>query len=111
MKLSKEPEKVMTIIKKHGLSFTTNQLQEWLSTHSIDYRNYIRVSSVKKLFKNHDSSKEFSLILRVMLQAFINEDSLCCYLTSRKLKKELMLHSLKSIRNIYLDLFVEKEQE
>jgi hypothetical protein len=44
-----------------------------------------------------------------MLKMFIDEESLCCYLTSRKIKRDAMPCNLLSIRSIYKELFDDEQ--
>jgi hypothetical protein len=63
------------------------------------------VPHAKKLFCNNtDEKRSYSKALRVIFKNFINEESVCCYLTSRKIKKEAMKLNLSVVRTIFNDL-------
>jgi hypothetical protein len=86
-----------------------DEFAEWIREARIDYRNYIRVPSVKKLFHVGAKLREYGRILRVLLKLFLDGESLCCYLTSRKIKKQAMPYNLTSIRSICTELFATEE--
>jgi hypothetical protein len=47
----------------------------------------------------------YSLALRVIFKNFLDDESVCCYLTSRKIKKDTMKLNLSVIRTIIHELF------
>jgi hypothetical protein len=70
----------------------------------VDYRNYIRLPTVKKLFSETKTTKEHSKLMRILLKQFIDDEAINCYWTSKKLRKDIMGHNYHSIRSIFKEL-------
>jgi hypothetical protein len=75
-----------------------------MKSRKIDFRNYIRVPSIKKMFIGDETTKDYSKVLRILFQDFLQKESLICYQTSRKIKKESMPSNYRSIREIYNEI-------
>jgi len=73
----------------------------WLESKAINHKNYIRLAKVSKMFMGGKINFEHSKMLRILLAEFVNKEALCCYLTSRKTKRDLMVYNGLSMRMIY----------
>ncbi len=76
------------------------EFKEWLDIHEVDHRGYVRMPEVKPLFVADRNSKEETKIMRVLLKDFLQREALCCYLTSKKIKRQAMPHNLRCIKNL-----------
>lgn len=76
----------------------------WLEGQRVDFRNYIRVPTIKKLFMGRHSTQAHAQLLRILLKDFLHNEALPCYMTSRKIKKEAMLFNYRSIRTIFNEI-------
>jgi len=64
----------------------------------------IRLAKVNKMFMGGKINFEHRKMLRILLAQFVNKEALCCYLTSRKAKKDLMINNGLSMHMIYKEL-------
>lgn len=97
-KAAHSSQSIQTIIQKHGLNISLEQFLGWYQHHNIDFRNYIKVSSIRPMFLGHALCNEHAKIMRVLLKEFIRNEALPCYLTSKKIRRGVMEHNLTSLR-------------
>lgn len=74
----------------------------------MDYRNYIRIQSIRKLFVHDEFTYEHSMIMRILLQDFLNKEAIICFTTSRKATKRVMTYNLISVRGVINEILVGK---
>lgn len=113
LELKKESQNqlIANIIIKYRLSISESDFLDWLETNRIDYRNYVRVPSVQRLFVGCDRTQDHAKILRVLLFDFLQKEAISCYLTSKKIKKEAMEFNYRSIRHIFNEILNRVEEE
>lgn len=62
---------IRSIIEQRELSLTFDEFKSWYEKNRVDYRNYIKIRTVKKLFKNALFVKEQTLIMRTLFKEFL----------------------------------------
>lgn len=72
-----------------------------METNKVDHRNYVRVPSIKKFFVDQQFVREHTKIMRILLKDFLQREAVLCYLTSKKVRKEAMVHNYESTRCIF----------
>jgi hypothetical protein len=99
------PRVILEIIRKHQLDIALDEFILWLENTKTDYRNYIKISSIRSLFLGQDFVQEHTKLMRVLLGEFIRNEALPCYLTSKKAMRGVMIHNLASLRLVMQELF------
>lgn len=110
-KVETQPEIILSIIQKLRLSICLEEFVDWLKASKVDYRNYIRVSCVRKLFIGQSFVYEHAKVMRVLLQLFLQKEAFPCYLTSKKAKRGVMNHNFTSIRSILREILNDSAPE
>lgn len=103
-KVENQPEIILSIIQKHKLSICLEDFVDWISASKVDYRNYIRVSCIKKLFIGQAFIYEHTKVMRILLRIFLEKEAFPCYLTSKKAKRGVMNYNFASIRSIFREI-------
>lgn len=93
-RLQSEPGIIRRIIVKNKLRITVEAFREWLDINEIDHRSYVKTPCVKPLFVGAKKTRDQTKIMRILLKDFLKNEALCCYLTSKKIKREAMPHNL-----------------
>jgi hypothetical protein len=96
----KSSETIISIINRNHLSLTFEEFESWYLKNKAEYRNYIKVSSVKRLFKSAIFVEEETMIMRILFKEFLETEAMVCNLTSKKAKREIVLYNVKSLRLI-----------
>jgi len=70
----------------------------------VDYKNYIRVPSIRNLFISSNLNDSSTKLMRVMLKDFLDGEVVNYFLTSRKIKKGSVRINLNSARHLMKDI-------
>jgi len=62
------------------------------------------MSTIRRLFKKVQFIEEQTMIMRILLKYFIQNEAMVCNLTSKKAKKEVVRCNMKSLRLIIGDI-------
>jgi len=62
------------------------------------------VGTIRRLFKKVQFIEEQTMIMRILLKYFIQNEAMVCNLTSKKAKKEVVRCNMKSLRLIIGDI-------
>lgn len=65
------PELLLTIIRKHQLNLSLEDFKNWFEEAKVNFRNYMRVSSVRKLFMGDQFVEEHTKIMRILFKRFL----------------------------------------
>jgi hypothetical protein len=82
------------------------KIEDWFEVGRVESKSYIRLKSVKRLFFDSKNHKGEAKVMRILLKKFLCNEALPSYLTSKKIRKDLMSYNLRSIRTILYDLSV-----
>ena len=93
------------IIKRHKLKIKLEAFREWFELNEVDHRNYVKLPDVRDLFVAGKNNREQAKIMRVLLKDFLQNEALCCYLTTKKVKKQAMPHNFHCMKNILKEIF------
>ena len=77
---------------------------DWYGRNKTNHRNYIRISSVQKLFVSQPFCEEETKIMRIILEDFIKNEALVCFLTSKKVGKDEASNNFLAFRTILRSL-------
>ena len=110
-KVQYDPKLIISVIKKYQLKITFEEFVEWIKTNKADFRNYIRIFSIRKLFVNHHFAYEETKIMRILFKEFLERESLICFITSKKAKKGVVASNLANRRTIMEEILGEQRPE
>lgn len=91
-------------IKKNNFQFTVEEFMDWYERNKVNHKNYIRLSTAKKLFSLRSYHADYSAMMRTLLNHFLNNQAPLCYLTSRKAGKEDPRNNFKAFRSLVYQL-------
>jgi hypothetical protein len=63
-------EIIAKMIRTRSLECNSTDFYEWVSSFGINYKNYIRLTEVKRIFKSTDR-KDMQSILRMLIRKYI----------------------------------------
>lgn len=92
-------ELVEKIIARYKLPITVDAFNIWLYSHRINYKRYLRLSTVRFLFRS-SKDPEMSLILRVLLTEFVRNYCISHFLTSKRMGKNSSKMHMTGARNL-----------
>ena len=99
-RLIKCPEIILNIIMKHKLDISLEEFQAWVKINRVDFRNYVRITSVRKLFIDQPFGRGQAKIMRIMLKDFLEKEALVCFITSKKIQRGAVNYSLTYRRTL-----------
>ena len=59
-------------IKKNNFQFTVEEFMDWYERNKVNHKNYIRLSTAKKLFSLRSYHADYSAMMRTLLNHFLN---------------------------------------
>lgn len=91
------------IIALHGFSTTSEEFYRWLESYGINYKNYIRFCSVKKIMGSK-KRKDHLAIFRILIKEYIKVSAITHCLTSKRIDRASMEMHLEGLRQLKKDL-------
>jgi hypothetical protein len=92
-------ELINKIIDFHGFATTAEDFYRWLEGYGINYKNYIRFCSVKKIMGSK-KRRDHLAIFKVVLKEYIKVGAITHCLTSKRIDRASMEMHLEGLRHL-----------
>lgn len=79
------------------------EFYRWLESYSVNYKNYIRFASVKKIMTTR-KRRDHLTILRVIIQDYVKVEAISHCLTSKRIDRKSVVMHLKGLRQLKKEL-------
>ncbi len=96
-------ELITKVIGINQLDTTLEEFYLWLESYNINFKNYIRFASVRKIMTSR-KRKDHLLIFRVILEEYVKVTAISHCLTSKRIDKESVRMHLMGLRQLKKDL-------
>ena len=90
---------VRRMIERGRMELTLQGFYEWLGSFGINYKNYIKITELKRLFKETER-RDMHAIIRALFRSYAGGLGISHTLTSKRIERESTAMHLEGLRKL-----------